>query len=154
MIKRGGMPVSIDWSRTTRSTFLAAISAVIWEGSRTERACGTSLMTTSWSPLRMNVRPWASASRSSRHRLAAWPPKEPAPFLFSSKILSQPWRPSLSSWVSRLCPTVEIRAYQIFIVLHVLVGSETASRDAIRDTVYAGSAGRQVGVSHSLLIES
>lgn len=99
-----GLPVSMAWSRTTRSTTLRWISFVIWERSRTERARRSSLVTTNWSPSRMNVRACRSASRSSRV----------APLFFSSKIFSQPWVFSLSSWVSRFCPTVETRAYQIF----------------------------------------
>ena len=74
------------------------------ERSRTERARRSSLVTTNWSPSRMNVRAFRSASRSSRL----------APLFFSSKIFSQPWVLSLSNWVSRFCPTVETRAYQIF----------------------------------------
>jgi len=74
-----GLTLLIDWSRPTRSTFLAAISAVIRERSRTERACGKSFVTTNWSPSWMKARAWGSASRSLR----------PAPLLSSLKSLPQ-----------------------------------------------------------------
>lgn len=107
-----GLVVSIDWSRTTRSTDFAWISFVICARSRTERARRSSLVMTSWSPSRMKPRASRRAVRSERL----------APLFFSSKMRSQPWVLSLSSWTTSFCPVVETRAYQIFMCLESLRG--------------------------------